>query len=98
MKPAAVTTKQQKQAIDEYAREQMRKQAHGATRRAFKLMCLALHNEFGFGAVRAGRLIAAVNSVAHESEHDPVFWAHVDRVMTQMRLEFEPENYEEMGE
>lgn len=96
MKPADILSKDQKTAIREYAKEQFAKQAKGSVRRVFKLLCLSLHEEFGFGKDRCTRLIQRINALVEEHEQDEVYWAHVDSVMQDIGVEFEPENYAEM--
>ena len=96
MKPADILSKDQKSAIRDYAKEQFAKQAKGSVRRVFKLLCLSLHEEFGFGKDRCTRLIQRINALAKEHEQDEVYWTHVDSVMQDIGVEFEPENYAEM--
>ena len=96
MKPADILSKDQKSAIRDYAKEQFTKQAKGSARRVFKLLCLSLHEEFGFGKDRCTRLIQRINALAEEHEQDEVYWTHVDSVMQDIGVEFEPENYAEM--
>ena len=96
MKPADILSKDQKTAIRDYAKEQFAKQAKGSVRRVFKLLCLSLHEEFGFGKDRCTRLIQRINARAEEHKQDEVYWTHVDSVMQDIGVEFEPENYAEM--
>ena len=96
MKPADILSKDQKSAIRDYAKEQFAKQAKGSVRRVFKLLCLSLHEEFGFGKDRCTRLIQRINALAKEHEQDEVYWTHVDSVIQDIGVEFEPENYAEM--
>lgn len=96
MRPADKLSKEQKSAIRDYAKEQFAKQAKGSVRRVFKLLCLSLHEEFGFGKDRCTRLIQRINALAEEHEQDEVYWTHVDSVMQDIGVEFEPENYAEM--
>lgn len=93
LKANGITNKAQKRAVRELVAEEHRKQSEGNVRRTVKLLCVALHEEFGFGAIRCGRLVARVNALAEERKTDPVYWAHVDRVMAQMGLKFENEDY-----
>ena len=90
LKPSAIVSKSQKAAFKEY----QQKQNEGNMRRTFKLMCLALHEEFGFGHDRCLRLIGRINELANEHETDEVYWTHVDRVMDQMGMAFAKEDYE----
>lgn len=98
IKPSAITSKSQRRAIKQLAAEELRGQAMGNVRRTLKLLCLALHEEFGFGALRLGRLVQRVNHLGDVAAKDEVFWAHVDRVMHQIGMTFEDENYEEVDD
>ena len=55
IKPANSVTKKQKEAVKEYIKEEMKVQQVGSTRRVFKLFCVALHEEYGFGKGRLSR-------------------------------------------
>lgn len=90
LKPSAIITKSQKAAFQEY----QQKQHEGNMRRTFKLMCLALREEFGFGRERCLRLIGRINQLAEEHETDEVYWSHVDKVMEQMGVTFIREDYD----
>lgn len=96
MRPADKLSKDQKTAIREYAKEAFTKQAQDNVRRMFKLMCLSLHEEFGFGKERCTRLIQRINALAEEHEHDEVYWHHVDSVMKDIGVDFAKENYDEV--
>ena len=85
-----------KEAINAYTAEEIKRQGADVMRRLFKLVCVSLNEQFGFGAERCSRLIAEVSSLAEKHPEDEVFWTHVDQVMKQMGMEFIPENYEEM--
>lgn len=90
LKPSAIVSKRQKEAFKEYTQ----KQNEGNMRRTFKLMCLALHEEFGFGRDRCLRLMGSISKLANEHETDEVYWTHVDRVMEQIGLDFIKEDYD----
>ena len=96
MRPADILSKDQKDAIRQYTKEELTRQAQGNVRRLFKLMCLSLHEEFGFGRDRCNRLIQRINDLAAEHETDEVYWTHVDRVMEEIGVEFIAENYDEV--
>lgn len=68
------------------------------TRRVFKLFCVALHNEFGFGLQRLSKLLLAVSKQIEKSKSDEVFWYHIDRELKAIGLDFPNENYEVMDE
>ena len=89
-----------RKAIDGYTKhrvaEYYEKQGEEITRRNFKLFCLALHNDFGFGGQRLAKLIMAVSKLIEKSKTDEVFWCHVDRELKAMGLDFPNEDYEVM--
>ena len=89
-------TVKQLEAINEYTAEEIRRQGADVMRRFFKLTCVCLHDQFGFGAERCSRLCEEISTLAEKHPHDEVFWTHVDQVMEQMGMAFIPENYEEM--
>jgi hypothetical protein len=92
LKPSAITTKAQKKAIDELLEQEMKSKYQKAIRRFFKLMCVSLNEDFGFGEKRLMRLITRISAVSAEHEHDEVYWTHVDRRIEQLGLEFSKED------
>jgi hypothetical protein len=98
IKPADITTKKQKEAIRQYVSEELEKQKSDTMRRLFKLFCASIHEEHGHGKYRLSRTLEKVTGFCNERENDPVFWAHIDKLMEQIGLEFQKEDYEEMGE
>ena len=90
--------KKQKEAVKEYIKEELKLQQVGSTRRVFKLFCVALHEEYGFGKGRLSNLLGKINMVCDEKKNDPVFWSHMDKVIEQIGLDFPKEDYESMGE
>lgn len=82
-----------RQEVDNYYQQA----GNDMTRRVFKLFCLALNEEFGFGKKRLSRLIAKVSEWSLKSAEDEVFWSHLDRLLIdRMGIDFERENYEVM--
>lgn len=73
-----------------------KEQSNAMTRRVFKLFCVSLHQEFGFGKDRLNRLIAKVEDIGAEREQDEVFWGHVDKYCKVLGLDFPDEDYERM--
>lgn len=65
--------------MNDYAAEQFEKQSENAMRRWFKLLAVALNEEFGFGASRLVKLFSEVTKliVIHD-EKDIEFWTHTD--------------------
>jgi len=92
-------TLKQKQMIRAGVAEEFKRQSGSMTRRVFKLFCVALNQEFGFGKKRLAQLIQAIEDIGAQREQDEVFWAHVDRLVNeQIGMSFEPEDYDKMDE
>lgn len=98
IKPVYSVNKKQKDAVKEYVQQELRLQHIGSTRRIFKLFCVALHDEYGFGKSRLSNVLCKVTTVCEEKKDDPVFWTHVDRAIEQIGLEFPKEDYALLGE
>ena len=61
-------------------------------RRFFKIMCVALNNEFGFGHDRLMELIVAISNISAEADKDEIYWHHVDKVViNELKLPFDKE-------
>lgn len=91
LKPSAVTTKQQKKAINQVLQHELERQQKMVMRRFFKIMCVSLNEDFGFGKDRLMRLISRISDVSAEHANDEIYWVHVDRRMEQLGLEFSKE-------
>ena len=89
MKAAWKMSRREKQAADEYVRENQA----DIIRRIFKIMVLVLNEQYGFGKVRTGRILAAINQAAEDQKHDEVFWAHVDQAVKRIGFTFEDEDW-----
>lgn len=79
-----------KRAADIYVREQQA----DMIRRIMKIVILSLNEEYGFGRIRCGRVLSAINRAAEEQQHDEVFWTHVDRRVRQLGFDFTAEDWE----
>lgn len=90
-----ISNKMKSQVRQEVAKEYER-QGQAFARRMFKLMCVSLNEEFGFGKDRLNRLMKKINDLSAEHENDEVYWTHIDRVMQELGVEFIAENYEEV--
>lgn len=90
------SSKKEKERLRGEVGKELRKQSGDLTRRLFKLFCIALNEEYGFGKFRLSKVIDVVNSRACDREQDEVFWKHVDDRMEQLGMMFQRENYEEM--
>lgn len=92
-------TSKQKADIEAYAREMHQNEAVNNARRLVKIFCVALNQRFGFGHDRLAVLLGEVDNLAELQKEDLVFWSHVDKkVIDHLKLPFEPEDYEKMGE
>ena len=98
IKPIHSVSKRQQAAVHEYVQQELRTQQVGSARRVFKLFCVALNEEYGFGKFRLSKVLSKVTSVCEEKNNDPIFWTHVDKVIEQIGLEFIKEDYKAMGE
>ena len=90
------SSKKEKERLRGEVGKELRKQSGDLTRRLFKLFCLALNQEYGFGRQRLLKATQTVNDLALNRETDEVFWKHVDDRMEQLGLMFQREDYEEM--
>lgn len=91
-----INSKLKQQVRREVAKEYER-QGQEATRRIFKLFCIALNEKYGFGKNRLLSTLQEVERLSVESQQDEVFWTHVDKVVIdQLGVNFEKENYELM--
>lgn len=69
----------------------------GEMRRWIKLVCVVLHEKFGFGHDRIADFLGAVTKCSEDQEHDEAFWFHIDAVIRdELKLDFEPEDYREV--
>ena len=92
IKSSAIVSKAQKRAVNDLLEVEMGKQYQKVMRRFFKLMCVSLNEDFGFGKVRLMRLISRISRVAAEHANDEIYWTHVDRRIEQLGLEFSKED------
>lgn len=97
LKPSAITTRAQKKAIDDLLEKEMVRKHQKIIRRFFKLMCVSLNEDCGFGKERLMRLITRIKNVAEEHGKDEEYWTHVDRRIEQLGLEFTTEEDAKSG-
>ena len=81
MKARMPIPNRQKKRLREYAAAEIEAQGKDRTRRFFKLMCVALHELYGFGSQRLGAVIDRISTLTDEHRQDEMFWRHVDRVV-----------------
>ena len=96
IKPSNVMSKKQREAADEYVAEEVQRNIEGYMRRTLKLICVSLNEEYGFGKQRCIRLIDKIGKLSEEHKTDELYWVHIDRIMKQIDLPFQEENYEEL--
>ena len=89
-------SKKQQADIKEYCAQELRKQEVEHTRRMIKIMCVALHEQCGFGSVRLSKVLAMIEELSNVRDKDEVFWYHVDRELKAIGLDFEDEDYEKV--
>ena len=95
-------SKKEKEAIQKFVREEsveyMQRENMNCIRRTFKLIAVRLNERYGFGQKRLTELFNLCGEVSkNERLKDPVFWEHIDRkVIDELGLAFERENYEEL--
>lgn len=89
-------SKKQQADIKEYCAQELRKQEVEHTRRMIKIMCVALHEQYGFGSLRLSRVLEKIERLSDIRDKDEVFWYHVDRELKAIGLNFEPEDYEKV--
>lgn len=97
LKPSAIISKVQKKAVNQVLQSELERQQKLVMRRFFKIMCVSLNKDFGFGKERLMRLINRISEVSAEHENDEIYWVHVDRRIEQLGLEFSKEENNDTG-
>jgi hypothetical protein len=98
LRASGITNKDRKRAIRELVTEEHDKQGQGTARRLIKLLCVSMYEQYRFAGKRGGRIVDQINALGDEHKEDPVFWAHVDRLLKQIGYDFPDENYDEVDE
>ncbi|MBR4973617.1 MAG: hypothetical protein IKY45_04040 [Clostridia bacterium] len=94
-------SKKEKANIEAYVQEVNQNEAINISRRLIKIVCVALNQnpKFRFGHDRLAILLGEIDNLAEKQKDDPVFWSHIDReVIEYLKLPFEPEDYDKLGE
>lgn len=87
--------KEQRTAIRRACKDEMKNQ----NRRLLKPVCIALHEQYGFGRERLCRLVETIAELSNSRTDDPVYWQHNDKFLTEtLKIAWNCENYDEMGE
>ena len=94
--PSAKLSKKQIDLIEkmshELAEEALKREQKNLMRRWFKLMCVALHNTYGFSTSRLAVVIQEIDKLSAAAEKDEIFWEHVDRVVIdELKMAFDKE-------
>lgn len=67
-------------------------------RRFMKIACITLNEQFGFGKKRLAEFEQVFYAVAEEHEHDEEYWVHADIRCKQLGMQYNDEDYDELGE
>lgn len=82
----------QKAMIREEIRRELDRQEQQRIRRVYKLLCVVLHELYGFGAGRLAAVLDRLSSLSAEHDTDEIFWEHIDRVVIrELGIPFEEE-------
>ena len=82
----------QKALIRQEIRRELDRQEQQRVRREYKLLCVVLHELYGFGAGRLSAVLNRLSSLSAEHERDEIFWEHIDRVVIrELGIPFEEE-------
>lgn len=91
--PKHNVSKKEKQRLKEH----LQYQTKNIMRKYFKLLCVVLNDDFGFGYKRLMKVIDELSELSEKHQTDEVFWEHIDkRVIEQIGLQFEYEDYEDL--
>ena len=96
MKARRTVDRKMQERIRKEVAGEMLKQTNDITTRVFKMFCVALHMQYGFGKIRIQRVLDKIEEIAKERDHDEVFWSHMDIYCKHLGFEFKDENYERM--
>ena len=76
-------------AYEKYIDSQIERHSRGHFIRWVKILCLVLHDEYGFGARRLRHVVDKMHDVLHETKTNPFFWEDVDkRVIRELKMPF----------
>lgn len=85
-------------ACEEYINQQVESHSRGHFIRWVKILCLVLHDEYGFGARRLCHVVEEMRGVLHETKTNPFFWEDVDkRVIRELKMPFYHEVVDRIG-
>lgn len=83
----------QKALIRQEIQKELDRQEQQRVRREYKLLCVVLHELYGFGAGRLSAVLNRLSSLSAEHDADEIFWEHIDRVVIrELGIPFEEEN------
>lgn len=99
IRPINKVTNKQREAIRQVTAEQLKNDRQDLMRRLFKVFCISLNSQYGFGRDRLYKVISMVQELANERADDEVFWFHVDRkVIDEIGMDFSREDYDLLDE
>jgi hypothetical protein len=98
MKARRTVDRKMQERIRNEVAEHFKTESNNMTRRLFKLACVTLHQEFGFGGIRLSRFIDKLEEIGAEREQDEVYWSHVDNYCKMLGLDFANEDYDRMDD
>ena len=82
----------QKALIRQEIRRELDRQEQQRVRREYKLVCVVLHELYGFGSGRLSAVLNRLSSLSAEHDADEIFWEHIDRVVIrELGIPFEEE-------
>ena len=85
--------------IKAYAKQVAQKENSDNARRFLKIVCVVLHNHFGFGRERLLKVMTEIGKLSNERDNDEIFWSHIDKVIIeQLNIPLQEEDYVKMGE
>lgn len=77
----------QRREIERLVQERIMEETSGIVRRYMKITCIALNQQFGFGAVRLSRLLEQIEQVSSEADRDEELWTHIEARLAQMGIQ-----------
>lgn len=93
MKARMLMPTKQRALIRQEVRRELDEQEQQRVRREYKLVCVVLHELYGFGAGRLSAVLNRLSSLSAEHDEDEIFWEHIDRVVIrELGIPFEKED------
>lgn len=96
--PLTAIEREAVERIMEEVKEKSSREQNRAILRTFKIACLILHQDFGFGGKRLEKFVDLMNEAGRKAAQRPEIWFHVDEQLKALGFEFDPEDLEERVE